>query len=183
MVLQMLLREAGADVDRGLVRIDPQGVEAPADWSNLGSEETYVGFERSKGFASVEGLVAEQRQRYSPPTELRHNQWSLLGDWQIGPEAAALFEAGGSISYRFHARDLHLVMGPALRHAPVRFRVRLDGEPPGGAHGVDVDEEGHGTADYQRMYQLVRQAGPIDDRLFAVEFEGPGLEAFVFTFG
>ena len=183
MVLQMLLREAGAEVDAGLVRVDPQGVEAPADWSNLGSEETYVGYGRSRGFASREALVADQRQLYSPPIELPHNQWALSGDWQIGQEAAALFEPGGSISYRFHARDLHLVMGPMLHHAPVRFRVRLDGEPPRGAHGIDVDEEGHGTAGYQRMYQLVRQPRQIDDRLFAVEFEGPSVEAFVFTFG
>ena len=183
MVLQVLLREAGIDVPQGLVGIDPRGAEAAADWRNLGSDETYVGYARSEGFASQGGPLADQRHLYSAPTELRHNQWALSGDWRIGPEAALLFEPGGRISYRFHARDLHLVMGPPLHHAGVRFRVRLDGEPPGRAHGIDVDEEGYGTADYQRMYQLVRQAGPIDDRLFAVEFTDPGVEAFVFTFG
>jgi hypothetical protein len=107
----------------------------------------------------------------------------LAGDWQIGPVPALLAEPGGSIAFQFHARDLHLVMGPPAGHRPVRFRVRLDGHPPGPAHGIDVDEEGNGEADYQRMYQLVRQPTPIDDRQFEIEYLDGGVEAFVFTFG
>jgi hypothetical protein len=183
MVLQMLLDEAGVAVDQGLVRVEAGGAEAAADWASLGSAESYVGYERANGFASPGGLVLDDRRVYSAPTDLRRNEWALSGDWRVGKVAARPDEAGGSISYRFHARDLHLVMGPQHQHAPVRFRVRLDGEPPGPAHGVDVDEDGNGTADYQRMYQLIRQAAPIADRRFEIEFLDPGVEAFVFTFG
>ena len=182
MVLQMLLREAGADVEPGLVRIEPHGVETAADWASLGSPESYLGYGRALNFASPGGLVPDERHVYSAPAELRRNQWSLSGSWQIGPVPALLNEPGGSISYQFHARDLHLVMGPAAR-PPVRFRVRLDGEPPGPAHGVDLDENGSGSADYQRIYQLIRQPEPIGDRLFEIEFLDAGVEAFVFTFG
>jgi Thioredoxin like C-terminal domain/AhpC/TSA family len=183
MVLQMLLRESGADVDHGLVRLEPGGVEAAADWASLGSPESYVGYGRAGGFASPGGIVPDERHVYAAPAEVRRNQWSLSGDWRIGLEPAHLGEPGGSISYRFHARDLHLVMGPPVAHPPVRFRVRLDGEPPGRAHGIDVDENGDGTADYQRMYQLIREPPPIGDRLFEIEFLDAGVEAFVFTFG
>jgi hypothetical protein len=182
MVLQMLLREAGADVEQGLVRIEPDGVEAAADWASLGSPETYLGYGRAIDFASPGGVVPDERHVYSAPAGLRRNQWSLSGDWRIGPVPALLNEPGGSISYQFHARDLHLVMGPPAR-PPVRFRVRLDGEPPGPAHGVDLDENGSGSADYQRMYQLIRQPGPVGDRLFEIEFLDAGVDAFVFTFG
>ena len=113
---------------------------------------------------------------------MARNQWALSGEWSIGAVPARLDEPGGSISYRFHARDVHLVMGPAS-HEPVRFRVRLDGEPPGPAHGIDVDESGNGIADYQRLHQLIRQHAPIADRLFEIEFLDAGVEAFVFTFG
>ncbi len=183
MALQMLLREAGADVEPGLVQIDPEGVEAAADWASLGSPESYVGYGRAVGFASPGGAVLDERRAYSAPAGLRRNQWALSGDWRIGEVPALLNEPGGAIVYRFRARDLHLVMGPPLHHAPVRFQVDLDGEPPGPAHGVDVDEDGNGTADYQRLYQLIRQPGPIEDRLFEIEFLDPGVEAFVFTFG
>jgi hypothetical protein len=183
MVLQMLLRETGLDIDQGLVAIEPTGVEAPADWADLGSAENYLGYERAAGFASPGGAVLDERHLYSAPADLRRNQWALSGDWRISLVPARLHEAGGSISYQFHARDLHLVMGPPAGQAPVRFRVGLDGEPPGAAHGIDVDEDGNGTADYQRMYQLVRQPQPIGDRLFRIEFLDPGVEAFVFTFG
>ena len=183
MVLQMLLREAGADVEQGLVRIEPHGVEAAADWASLGSPESYVGYGRAVGFASPEGVVPDERHVYSAPTVLRRNQWALSGDWRIGSVPALLNEPGGSISYQFHARDLHLVMGPPAAGRPVRFTVRLDGEPPGPAHGIDIDERGNGTADYQRMYQLIRQPAPIGDRRFEIEFLDAGVEAFVFTFG
>jgi hypothetical protein len=179
----MLLREAGAKVDQGLVRLAPTGVEAAADWASLGSPESYLGYQRAVGFASPGGVVPEERVAYSTPAQLRRNQWALSGQWRIGPVPALLDEPGGSISYQFHARDLHLVMGPPAGRPPVPFRVHLDGQPPGRDRGVDVDEQGNGTADYQRMYQLVRQAPPIGDRLFKIDFLDPGVEAFVFTFG
>ena len=183
MVLQTLLREAGAEVDQGLVRLAPTGVEAAADWASLGSPESYLGYQRAVGFASPGGVVPDERVAYSTPAQLRRNQWALSGQWRIGPVPALLDEPGGSISYQFHARDLHLVMGPPAGRPPVPFRVHLDGQPPGRDRGVDVDEQGNGTADYQRMYQLVRQAPPIGDRLFQIDFLDPGVEAFVFTFG
>jgi hypothetical protein len=183
MVLQMLLREAGAEVDQGLVDIEPQGVEAAADWSSLGSPESYVGFGRAVGFASPGGIVPDQRHVYAPAERLRRNQWSLSGEWRIASVPAQLVEAGGALAFQFHARDVNLVLGPPAGGAPVRFVVRLDGAAPGSARGVDVDERGDGTADYQRMYQLIRQAGPIGDRRFEIEFLDAGVEVFVFTFG
>ena len=183
MVLQMLLLEAGGDVDQGLVRIEPSGVEAAADWASLGSPESYVGYGRAVNFASPGGAMPDERHVYSAPAGLRRNQWSLSGDWRIGLVPALLNEPGGSISYQFHARDLHLVMGPPVARPRVRFRVRLNGEPPGRAHGIDIDESGNGNADYQRMYQLIRQPPPIGDQLFEIEFLDAGVEAFVFTFG
>ncbi len=183
MVLQTLLREAGADVEQGLVEIAPSGVEAAADWTSLGSPETYLGYERAAGFASPGGVVPDEPHVYSASPHLRRNQWALSGDWAIGSIPARLKEPGGSISYQFLARDLHLVMGPPVGSSPVRFKVRIDGEPPAGARGIDVDERGVGTADYQRMYQLIRQPAPIGDRMFEIEFLDAGVEAFVFTFG
>jgi hypothetical protein len=123
------------------------------------------------------------RQVYAAPANLRLNHWALAGDWTIGSEATTLHEAGGRIAHRFHARDLHLILGSAVPGTPVRFRVRLDGEPPGPAHGVDVDEQGYGTATAPRMYQLIRQPPPIRERHFEIEFVDPGVEAFAFTFG
>ena len=183
MVLQMLMREAGVEVDQGLVRLEPDGAEAPADWASLDSPESYVGFDRAVSFASPGGAVPDGRHVYSAPADLQRNQWALSGDWRIGPVVALLNEPGGSISCRFHARDLHLVMGPPVARPPVRFQVRVDGEAPGLAHGIDVDAGGNGTADYQRMFQLIRQSPPIGDRLFEIEFLDAGVEAFVFTFG
>jgi hypothetical protein len=183
MALQMLLREAGVDVEHGLVQVEPTGLEAAADWASLGSPESYVGYGRAVGFASPGGAAPDERRAYSTPAQLQRNQWALSGDWRIGVVAVLLDEAGGAISCRFRARDLHLVMGPPAHGAPVRFRVRLDGEAPGAARGIDVAEDGHGTAEHQRLYQLVRQSGPIDDRLFEIEFLDSGVEAFVFTFG
>ena len=183
MVLQMLLRAAGAEIDQGLVEFVPQGVEEQADWYSLGSAETYLGYRQASGFASPAGVYFDEPHAYSAPAQLRRNQWALAGNWQIGSVPVLLNEPGGSISVQVHARDVHLVMGPPLHHAPVRFRVTLNGEVPGAADGLDVDEDGNGTADYQRMYQLIRQPGRIDDRLLKIEFLDPGIEAFVFTFG
>jgi hypothetical protein len=183
MVLQMLLREAGADVDQGLVRVEPQRVEAAADWANLGSPESYVGYGRAVDFASPGDIVPDQDHLYAPQARLRRNEWSMSGEWRIGSVPALLVESGGSLAYQFHARDLNLVMGPPAGHAPVRFVVRVDGDAPGDAGGIDVDERGNGTADYQRLYQLIRQPAPIGDRRFEIEFLDAGVEAFVFTFG
>src|SRR5262245_47678111 len=183
MVIQMLLRDAGAGVDLLRVHVEPGGVEAAADWSNVGSPETYVGYDRAVGFASPGDVAADAVRRYSAPGTLRRNEWALAGNWQVGPVPVLLTEAGGSIVFEFRARDVHLVMGPPVGHPPVRYRVRLDGQPPGAAHGVDVDEDGNGTADYKRVYQRVRQPGPIDDRRVEIEFLDAGVEAFVFTFG
>jgi len=165
------------------VRLEPRGIEAAADWASLGSPESYVGYARAVNFASSGGVVADERHVYSAPAGLRRNQWALSGGWRIGEVPALLTEPGGSITYAFHARDVNLVMGPPAKQSPVRFRVRLDGEPPGPAHGIDSDESGNGTADYQRMYQLIRQPEPIVDRRFEIEFLDAGVEAFVFTFG
>jgi thioredoxin family protein/AhpC/TSA family protein len=183
MVLQMLLREAGADVDQGLVRPETNGIEAAADWDDLGSTETYLGYERAEGFASPGGLAPDEPRAYASPSSLRRNEWALTGDWTVGSLPARLDAPGGSIVFQFHARDLHLVMGPPRAGRPVRFTVRLDGRPPGDAHGGDVDEEGSGIADYQRTHQLIRQSRPIRDRRFEIELLDGGLEAFVFTFG
>jgi hypothetical protein len=183
MVLQMLLREAGVDVDQGLVGIEPGGVEAAADWATLGSPETYLGYGRAVGFASPEEVIPDRPGAYSVPSGLRRNQWALSGDWLIADVPVTLDAPGGSIAFGFHARDVHLVMGPPARRPPVRFTVSPDGEPPGPAHGVDDDEDGNGTADYQRTYQLIRQPGPITDRQLEIHFLEPGVEAFVFTFG
>jgi len=170
-VIQKLLVAAGArGIGRNLVSVIPQGAEAPADWDNVKSPETYVGSERSEN-------------RVSPDTRLRLNQWALAGDWRVQKQAAVLEEANGRIVYRFHARDLNLVMGPGAQGKPVRFRVLIDGQPPGRAHGVDVDEQGNGTIAEPRMYQLIRQPGRVGDRQFEIQFLDPGVEAFVFTFG
>ena len=182
-VLQMLLAQAGADVDGSLVRLEPQGVELPADWDQLLTPETYVGYEQTQGFASPDGAVRDRRHRYRAPSSLGRNQWALSGDWRMGPVATVLEEPGGTISYAFHARDLHLVLRPAAPHRSVSFRVRIDGHPPGPVHGLDVDEEGQGTVGDQRLYQLIRQTGPIVDRRFDIEFLDAGVEGYVFTFG
>ena len=184
MVIQALLREAGATgVSREPVVVNARGHDAAPDWSNLKSPENYVGFERTENFASPGGLLREKPRMYQPPARLSLNEWALSGDWTVKRDAAALNKSGGSITYRFHARDLHLVMGPAARASYVKFRVLVDGQPPGAAHGVDVDEQGYGTVTEQRMYTLIRQPGPIADRQFEIEFFGPGAEVFAFTFG
>ena len=183
-VIQQLLAEAGkADVGGEPVSIDGRGIETAADWGSLKSPENYVGYARSENFASPDGTVPDQRHLYRAPDRLKLNHWALAGEWTVGKQATALNKANGRIGYRFHARDLHLVMGPAARGTSVRFRVLIDGKPPGAAHGIDVDEQGYGTVTEQRLYQLIRQPKPIADRQFEIEFLGPGVEAFAFTFG
>jgi thiol-disulfide isomerase/thioredoxin len=171
-IIQQLLTEAGRKgFDRSLVSVAPRGAEVDADWRNLKSPETYLGRARSERYSSRE------------PRSLRLNQWTLVGEWTRNEESTRLNEAGGKVAYRFHARDVHLVMGTAAAGRPVRLRVRIDGQPPGSSHGADVDAAGNGAIDGPKMYQLIRQTGPIADRLFEIEFLDPAAEVFAFTFG
>jgi thiol-disulfide isomerase/thioredoxin len=184
MIIQALLVEAGiGGIDRQPASVDAQGVEAAADWRSLMSPENYVGYERTQNFASPGRAILDKPRIYELPARLRLNEWALSGDWTVKKETAALNKENGSIAYRFHARDLHLVMGPAAPGTSVRFRVLIDGQPPGTAHGIDVDEQGHGTVTEQRLYQLIQQPKPIADRQFEIEFLGSGVEVFAFTFG
>jgi thiol-disulfide isomerase/thioredoxin len=184
MVIQELLAEAGArEFGRDPVSVEARGAEVSADWRNLRSQENYVGFELTQNFMSPGGAVRDQPRVYALPPRLRLNDWALAGDWTVTDPFSVSNKPNGRIAYRFHARDLHLVMGPATSGAPVRFRVLIDGQPPGPAHGTDVDDEGGGTVREQRLYQLIRQPMPITDRQFEIEFLDPGAEAFAFTFG
>jgi thiol-disulfide isomerase/thioredoxin len=185
MVLQRLLTEAGSvgDIGQGLVAVDPGGVEAAADWDSLRSPENYLGAARTENFASGNGAVLGTGQVYAVPARLRLNHWALSGDWTVNPQAIVGNQAEGRLVYRFHARDLHLVMAPAVRGTPVRFRVRIDSEPPGAAHGADVDDQGDGTLTDPRLYQLIRQPGPVTERTFEITFLDPGVQAYSFTFG
>jgi thiol-disulfide isomerase/thioredoxin len=182
--IQQLLEEAGAGTGGGEpASVDAAGVEAAADWGSLKSPETYLGYLRAQSFASPDGPFPDERRVYAAPGRLRLNQWAVSGDWTIARESAVLHAAGGRISFRFLARDLHLVIGPAVEGGSVRFRVLLDGEPPGASHGLDIDGEGYGTVTEPRLHQLVRQAGSVAERLFEITFLDPGVEAYVFTFG
>jgi thiol-disulfide isomerase/thioredoxin len=184
MVIQQLLREAGSEgIGDDLVAVADDGFEAQADWTNLRSPETYLGYEQAQNFASSGGAEFDAPRSYVAPDSLNLNQWALSGDWTIERGASVLNRADGRIVFRFHARDVHLVMGPQSRGTSVPYRVLVDGEPPGAAHGLDVDEQGHGTLSQQRLYQLIRQPGSITDRTFEITFLAPGVEAYCFTFG
>jgi thiol-disulfide isomerase/thioredoxin len=184
MIIQQLLAEAGmGGIAHDLVSVDARGAEAAADWASLKSPENYVGYERTAHFASPGGAVLGKRRVYALPARLRLNQWALSGDWTMEKEALVLNKANGRIACRFHARDLHLVMGPRGRGIAVRFRVLIDGRPPGAAHGIDVDDQGNGTATEQRLYQLIRQPKPVAERQFEIEYLDAGAAAFAFTFG
>jgi thiol-disulfide isomerase/thioredoxin len=183
-VIQQLLVEAGADgVDQELVSPDIAGPEVAADWETLGSPETYVGYARGQNLASPEGVLPDQPRDYTAPPRLGLNQWSLSGDWTVGRESALANTSDGQIAYRFQARDVNLVMGPSASGEPVRFQVRIDGAAPGQAHGVDTDDQGNGTIEEARMYQLVREPGRTAEPLFEITFLDPGAQAYVFTFG
>jgi thiol-disulfide isomerase/thioredoxin len=182
--IQRLLAEAGAvGVAHDLVSVEGRGLEAPADWPNLKSEENYVGYERTEGFASPGGASPGRPRVYATPARLALNSWALAGDWTVEKGAAVLNTSDGRIVYQFHARDVHLVMGPTAKGTPVRFRVRIDGKAPGPARGMDIDEQGMGTAVEQRLYQLVRQPMPVVERQFEIEFLDPAVAAYAFTFG
>jgi thiol-disulfide isomerase/thioredoxin len=182
--IQRLLIEAGASsVRQDLVSAEGQGLEATADWTDLGSPETYVGYDQARGFASPHGAALNHPRSYAYPTRLRLNAWALAGNWTIRNEPAVLNTPDGRIAYRFNARDLHLVMGPSTVGNPVRFRVLIDGQPPGPAHGLDVDGQGFGTTAWPRLHQLIRQPKPIAERQFEIVFLDAGAQAFSFTFG
>ena len=184
LIIQQLLTDAGnRGISHELASVDPKGAEAAADWSDLRSAENYVGYERTENFASAGGTKPEKPHDYALPAQLKLNHWALSGDWTMQRQAIVLNQSNGRITYRFHARDLHLVMGPAAPGRSVRFRVLIDGQPPGVAHGVDVDDQGNGTVTEPRMYQLIRQPMPIVDRELEIEFLDSGVEAFSFTFG
>jgi thiol-disulfide isomerase/thioredoxin len=183
-IIQQLLREAGRDgIGDELVSVAPAGFEAQADWTSLESPETYLGSQQAQNFASPGGAELDEPHMYVLPDSLKANHWALSGDWTIERGASVLNRAEGRIAFRFHARDVQLVLRQRERGASVPFRVLLDGARPGADHGLDVDEEGNGTVDQPRLYQLVRQDGPITDRTLEIAFLALGVEAYVFTFG
>jgi pimeloyl-ACP methyl ester carboxylesterase/thiol-disulfide isomerase/thioredoxin len=182
--IQQLLLEAGSDgCDRGLVLVQASGVEAAAQTGSLESPENYLGVDRTTNFDPRRGELLGRRRLYVAPAQMDLNHWALVGDWNTGAHAIVLKQAGGRIVYRFHARDLHVVMGAVAPGASVRFRVLIDGRPPGTAHGDDIDAEGRGVVAEPRLYQLVRQRDPVVDRRFEIEFLESGVEAFSVTFG
>ena len=184
MVIQQLLVDAGAkDLDMDMVMVEPQGLEVSADWRSLRSPETYLGYGQSSGFVAEDSEFYDRSHVYEGARGLRVNSWNLTGDWTLAQHAAVLNEAGGRITFAFHARDVNLVMGPATAGASIPFRVSLDGHPVDGANGTDVDADGRGVLTDQNTYQLIRQSGEIDDSIFEIEFLEAGAEAYCFTFG
>jgi thiol-disulfide isomerase/thioredoxin len=184
MVIQQLLAEAGiSGFEHKPVSVEPGGAEVAADQDNLRSPETYVGYEQTQNFASPHRAALNRPHDYELPARLGLNSWALAGNWTVRKEAVALNQANGRIAYRFHARDLNLVMGPAVQGKHIRIRVLLDGRPPANSHGVDIDAQGNGTVIEQQLYQLIRQPEQIAQRLFEIEFLDAAVEAFDFTFG
>jgi thiol-disulfide isomerase/thioredoxin len=183
-LIRQLLAEAGNDVSRTPVSpVASGGAEAQADWDDLRSPESYLGYEKARNFVSPGGLIDDTSRLYTASTLLRLNTWDLAGLWTVTSEFATLDRAAGSISYRFHARDAHIVLGGASDGHPVRFRVTIDGAAPGSSHGVDVDADGWGEVNEDRLYQLVRQSGDVREHAATIEFSRPGVRAYVFTFG
>ena len=182
-VIQALLKENGAiGLDGSLVRITAGGPELPPS-DDVQSPETYIGYARAENFASPERMAGDSKKTYRPPVRLGLNQWGLEGSWKVGGERGTLEPAPGKIVFRFHSRDLHMVLSPVKNGTPVRFRVKLNGVEPGDDHGFDSGADGSGEVREPRMYQLIRQKGPIRDATFEIEFLDPGVEAFSFTFG
>jgi thiol-disulfide isomerase/thioredoxin len=183
-VIQQLLLEKGeAGVSRELVSVNAVGDEAAADWNNLQSGENYLGYLRTENFTSSGGVVKDKQNSYTPSARLRLNDWTLGGEWTMKREAIVSNKENGRLVYRFHARDVNLVMGPSMKGTTLRFRVLIDGKTPGDAHGTDIDSNGNGTVTEQRMYQLIRQNGMIGDHQFEIEFLDAGVEVYAFTFG
>lgn len=184
MVLQQLLLGAGAhDVDPDLVSVDPAGPEVAADYQTLRSPETYLGYGQATGMASPDGLRPDQPHDYAPPASLGLNQWAPSGTWSISQRAATATAPHARLAFCFQARDVNLVMGPAVHGAAIPFRVRLDGRPATGASGSDIDTDGTGRVAEQRLYQLIRQSPPVAERVFEIEFLEPDVDLFCFTFG
>ncbi|WP_374387345.1 cytochrome c biogenesis protein DipZ [Brevundimonas sp.] len=181
-VIQQLLKEAGVQVDGRTVQVDARGAEVAADFAQVDSPETYVGYARAENFRSPGGLARDTIKTYAA-APLQLNGWSLSGRWRVTREHADLQDAGGKVAFRFKARDLHLVMGSGRAGTTPRFRVRIDGQAPGADAGMDIDAQGMGRVDGERLYQLVRQAGPVRERTFEIEFLDPGAQVFAFTFG
>ncbi|MEO5560980.1 MAG: cytochrome c biogenesis protein DipZ [Dokdonella sp.] len=183
-VIQQLLAESGrSNVSADLVKTQSTGAQLASDLGDVQSPETYVGYARAANFASAGGQVKDAAHAYIAPVEPARNQWGLAGNWSVGEEKAVLVAAGGSMVYRFHARDLHLVLAPGTKGQPVRFRVTIDGAAPGQNHGTDADSGGNGVVTEQRLYQLIRSSGEIKDHTFHIQFLDPGAQAFAFTFG
>ena len=182
-VIRKLLADAGQkNLPAEPASVDVRGIELPADARNVRSYETYVGLARSEGFASPERAASDEPHVYTVPSRLRVNEWAFGGNWTLGREDAVSNEANGRIAYRFHARDLNLILTPPAGSSG-RFRLLLDGRPPGDAHGLDVDAEGNGVVTEPRLYQLIRQGSEITDRQFEIELLDPGVAALCFTFG
>lgn len=169
-------------VERELVSVVGLGVEAEADWKQLRSPETYLGYERSEHFASPNDAVFDEPRIYESPKHLQLNHWALVGEWTIGNESVVSEQAGGAITYRFHARDAHLVMSPGIRE-PIPFRVMVDGKTPGPSRGGDIDEHGNGLLQDGRLYQLLRAHDKVREQTLEITFLEPGAEAYIFTFG
>ena len=183
-VIQQLLKENGAaELNGEMVSVSASGAEAAASNGDVHSPETYIGYHRAEHFASPEKLDQDSRKTYSAPARPSLNEWGLSGSWTVGAESAVLQSAPGKIVFRFHARDIHLVLGPKKNGRPIRFRVKLDGTAPGDDRGVDTDADGTGEVREHRLYQLIRQKGRVEDRTFEIEFLDPGVQAFAFTFG
>ena len=183
-LIQELLKEAGTLKDgEGIVQVAATGAEAAADMDNVKSPETYIGYDRAEDFVSPGGALPDKAKDYEPAANLGLNDWDLAGNWTVEAEHANLGAAGGKLRFRFHARDLHLVLGPGADGKPVRFRVLIDGQAPDAAKGIDVDAAGNGTVTEHRLYQLIRQPGAITDHVFEIEFLDPGVQAYAFTFG
>src|SRR5277367_1136054 len=183
-VIQELLREKNSNLKTGgLVQVAGSGSQAEADFKDVGSPETYVGYARQQNYASPEKIRKDAAQTYTASSRLTVNQWALSGNWNVSDEHAVLVAAPGKVLFRFHARDLHLVLGPGKNGKLVRFRVRIDGGAPGEDHGVDTDAQGDGVVKEYRLYQLVRQKGKVEDRTFEIEFLDPGVQVYAFTFG
>jgi thiol-disulfide isomerase/thioredoxin len=183
-LIQQLLSEADrTQVAANVTPIIGEGPQAAPDWNDLRSNETYVGYSKAENFVSSGRAIGDTPSLYRTPPTLSLNHWGLAGAWTIGEEFATLNDPPGAITYRFHARDLNLVLAPSSQGHPIRFRVKLDGSAPGAEHGSDVDAEGWGSLDQARMYQLVRQTGAVTDRTFEIEFLDPGACAYSFTFG
>jgi cytochrome c biogenesis protein CcdA/thiol-disulfide isomerase/thioredoxin len=183
-VIQQLLKMRGSNLNvSGIVQVNASGAQAAADAKDMQSPETYVGYARQENYVSPEKIAQDAPALYTAPGRMDVNNWGLAGKWTVGSERAELVSAPGKILFRFHARDLHLVLGPGKDGKPIRFRVMLDGAPPTDDHGADVDAQGNGTVKEYRLYQLIRQKGKVEDRTFEIQFLDPGVQVFAFTFG